>query len=698
MRTIHVETIEGVKLEKVYDMTEVPFFEIMMNAKTSKRKGITYLEIPAAFDIETTNMYQRTKGGQIDSEGFRPYSFMYHWQVCIDTYVIFGRRWEEFTKLLTYMSNEMNLNSKNRLVIHVHNLPFEFAHCRRFLNVTEGFYKDINKPVRVLTAEGIEFRDSYILSNMSLGKFCENEEGVIHYKLSGDDYDYNKIRTADTPMTEKEEAYCYNDVRGLCECIASRMRYDTLGGMPMTSTGYVRRMFRENMRKNPENRKIIKNAEYDVHMYDLLRRAFRGGDTHANVRAANQIIPNVQSFDIASSYPAVMVTEEFPMGKFTRISVNLWKKGYCEKHHMAYIIRCRFWDIKFKGIHGDPYIPFSQCSAIRNHHDELEHENIYDNGRIIYAQAIEIVLTDIDWKIIKDSYTWSSMAVKEVYASAYGKLPQEFRDVVIDLFHQKTELKGVKGKEYEYMRSKNRINAAYGMTVQKIITEETTYENGEYETVTLDLAEQLKKYFKNYNSFLLYQWGVWVTAHARKKLHEGIELVGRNGIYWDTDSVKTVGDYKEAFEKLNEVYKQKAIEAGAFATDPKGRVHYMGVFEYEETYKRFITLGAKKYLIEDQDGQLQSTIAGVAKDRGRAFFQKHGMEAFKVGTVIEDSGHLVAYYNNDDIHEITVNGCTMTTASNIALVDDTYTLGVTGEYADLLNKVLNNTYDMIYVD
>ena len=698
MKTIHVDTINGLKVETVYDMAEVPFFEIMMNAKTSKRKGITYLEIPAAFDIETTNVYQRTKGGKIDSEGFRPYSFMYHWQVCIDTYVIFGRRWEEFTKLLTYMSNEMNLNSKNRLVLHVHNLNFEFAFCRRFLNVTDGFYKDINKPVRVLTAEGIEFRDSYILSNMSLGKFCENEEGVVHYKLSGDDYDYNKIRTADTPMTEKEEAYCYNDVRGLAECIASRMRYDTLAAMPMTSTGYVRRMFRESMRKNPENRKIIKNAEYDVHMYDLLRRSFRGGDTHANVRAVNQIIPNVQSFDIASSYPAVMVTEEFPMGKFTRISVNLWKNGYCEKHRMAYVIRCRFWDIKFKGIHGDPYIPFSQCSAIRNHHDELEHENIYDNGRIIYAQAIEIVLTDIDWKIIKESYTWSSMAVKEVYASAYGKLPKEFRDVVIDLFHQKTGLKGVRGKEYEYMRSKNRINAAYGMTVQKIITEETTYEDGEYETVTLDLAEQLKKYFKNYNSFLLYQWGVWVTAHARKKLHEGIELVGRNGIYWDTDSVKTIGDYREAFDKLNEVYKQKAIEAGAFATDPKGRVHYMGIFEYEETYKRFITLGTKKYLIEDQEGKLQSTIAGVAKDRGRKFFQKHGMEEFKVGTVIEDSGHLVAYYNNDDIHQITVNGCTMTTASNIALVDDTYTLGVTGEYADLLNKVLNNTYDMIYVD
>ena len=698
MKQIHVETIRGVELETVYDMNEVPFFEIMMAAKSSKRRGVSYLEIPAAFDIETTNMYQRTKNGQIDSDGFRPYSFMYHWQFCIGEYVIFGRRWEEFTALLTYMSEEMNLNNKNRLVVHVHNLNFEFAHMRKFLHVTEGFYKDINKPVRVLIAEGIEFRDSYILSNMSLSKFCENEEGVVHYKLSGEDYDYNKIRTAATPMTEKEEAYCYNDVRGLAECIASRMRFDTLATMPMTSTGYVRRMFRESMRKNPENRKIFKNAEYDVHMYELLRKAFRGGDTHANVRAANQILPDVQSFDIASSYPAVMVTEEFPLGKFTRISVKLWKAGYCEKHHMAYLIRCRFWDIKFKGIHGDPYIPFSQCVAIRNHHDELENANVYDNGRIIYAQAIEIVLTDVDWKIIQKSYGWSSMAVKEVYASAYGKLPKEFRDVVIDLFHQKTELKGVAGKEYEYMRSKNRINAAFGMTVQKVIEDETTYEDGEYETIHLDIAEQLKKYFKNYNNFLLYQWGVWVTAPARQKLHRGIELVGRNGIYWDTDSVKTLGDYREAFDQLNEEYKQKAIDAGAYATDPKGRVHYMGVFEYEETYKRFITLGAKKYLIEDQAGQLHSTIAGVAKDRGRAFFQKNGMEAFKVGTVIEDSGHLVAYYNNDDIHEITVEGCTMTTASNIALVDDTYTLGVTGEYADLLNKVLNNTYDMIYTD
>ena len=698
MRIINVETIDGLQPEKVYEINEVPLFNIMMNAKVSKKRGINFLEIPCAFDIESTNMYKRKDSGQIDSDSFRPYAFMYHWQFCIEDYVIFGRTWEEFSTLLSTLSTEMNLGYNHRLVCFCHNLNFEWQFMRFFVHYTDGFFKEERKPLKILLAEGIEFRDSYALSNMNLSKFCENEEGVTHYKLSGDDYDYGKIRTPSTSMTETEEAYCYNDVRGLSECIRSRMKYDTLADMPITSTGYVRRQFRAAMKENPTNRTIFKNAEYDEHIYTLLRAAFRGGDTHGNIRSSGQILNNVQSFDIASSYPGMMVTEMMPMGKFTKISVRSWKHGFCEKHNLAYLIRCRFWDLKFKGKeYADPYIPFSQCTAIKNHHDEEETENIYDNGRIIYAQAVEIVLTDIDFKIVKECYTWRQMAVREVWGSAYGYLPKEFRGEVQNLFDQKTALKNVPEKIYEYNRAKNRINSAYGMCVQKIIETETYYENGEYETKTFNLSEQLQKYFKNRNNFLLYQWGCWITAAARARLFEGLKAVGkRDAVYWDTDSVKCLGDHKKDFERLNKKYLDMAIKNSAYAKDKKGVMHYMGVFEYEETYKRFITLGAKKYLVEAEDGNLYSTIAGVAKDKGAAFFKKAGMEAFKEGTVIENSGHLVAYYNDDLPHTITVEGCTFETASNITLVDDTYTLGLTGEYADLLEKVLNNTYDMIY--
>ena len=793
MKIINVETINGIQAETVYEPAEIDFTGIMLSCKESKKRSkngvVHYLEIPCAFDIETTNItedfnnqrfnftdesiyqhlhgirlyyddavkndisdfefmrkrlfnhiwlkkgkcnidtiyqelnklfprcfpldvvnvsdqlrriidvYEQNKPVKLDDD-FRPFAFMYHWQFCIGDKVIFGRRWEEFQNLLKYISDNMNLSSSTRLVVWVHNLSFEFQFMRRFINVTEGFFKDVNKPVQILTAEGIEFRDSYILSNMSLAKFCENEEGVTHYKLSGDTYDYSKIRTAETPLTEEEQAYCYNDVRGLCECIASRMKQDTFSTMPLTSTGYVRREFRSAMNRNPNNRQLFLNAKFDEHLYLLLRKAFRGGDTHANVRAANQIIHNVQSFDLASAYPAVMVTERFPMGKFTKISNRLFKKGFCEAHDMAYIARFRFWNLKMKKDQPDPYIPFSQCLAVKNERDEEgQHKNIYDNGRIIYADAVEIVLTDIDWKIMQDCYTWGRCAVREVWAAGYGFLPDEFRDTVKKYFRAKTELKGIPDKYYEYMRSKNRINSAYGMMVQKIIEDETIYENGEYETKTFNLSEQIEKFFKSRNSFLLYQWGVWVTAHTRARLHEGIKAAGRYAVYWDTDSVKCYGhDFRQVFDLLNDKYLEKAKAAEAYADDRKGVRHYMGIFEYEETYNRFITLGAKKYLVENEKGELHSTIAGVGRKQGAAFFRNAGMEAFKVGTVIENSGHLVAYYNDDQIHKITIDGCRMTTGSNLALVDDTYTLGVTGDYADLLEKVLNNSYDMIYTD
>ena len=104
-----------------------------------------------------------------------------------------------------------------------------------------------NDWIRELRARGCKV---YILSNMSLSKFCQNEEGVTHYKLDGNEYNYDTFRLPTTPLSEYEQGYCYNDVRGLCECIKSRLKHDTLASIPLTSTGYVRRELRTNVRKN----------------------------------------------------------------------------------------------------------------------------------------------------------------------------------------------------------------------------------------------------------------------------------------------------------------------------------------------------------------------------------------------------------------------------------------------------------------
>lgn len=188
-----------------------------------------------------------------------------------------------------------------------------------------------------------------------------------------------------------------------------------------------------------------------------------------------------------------------------------------------------------------------------------------------------------------------------------------------------------------------------------------------------------------------------------------LQKVGPDVIYCDTDSIKFVNDHRADFEEINKVLQKKAIDAGAYADNRKGKRYYLGTWDEEHSMIRFKTLGAKKYIFEEWeylnnegkewkkgDGAghweraTYSTIAGVNKKRGREFFQERGFTAFENGTVIEQSGHLVAYRNDDQVHKINIDGCVMTTAANIALVDDTYTLGVTSSYLELLRAVMDD--------
>lgn len=689
MYTINVETINGIQKENIYEISELPLLRKLLECKDSKKRKVNYLEIPCAFDIETTNIYHMD-GDKIAKEP-RPYAFMYVWQFCIDDCVCIGRTWEEFQTLLKTLETRMNLSINNRLVIWVHNLAFEWAFMQKFIDYDSGFFMDLRQPIKIVTTGGIEFRCSYKLSNMSLQKFCENENGVIHYKLSGEDFDYSKIRTANTTLTEKELAYCYNDVRGLCECIKSRMSEFTLASMPMTSTGYVRRDLRSASTKNKKNREKFRNSALNSELYTMCRDAFRGGNTHANLDHSGQIVKNAWGYDITSSYPYSLMLPYYPITAFSKITMNTFNKEI-ENKNLAMLIHCRFKNIKYINTCGVPYIALSKCL-------KFSKKRIIDNGRVLYAEFLEAVFTDVDYRIILKDYHIEDISIDSVYASSYGQLPEEIRNVNMDYYRKKTLLKDNPEMAYEYVKSKNKLNSIYGCMVMRIDKPEITYENGQYVTNTIPLDEALAKYYKSRNNFLSYQHGVWIAANSREHLQEMLWKVGKDVIYCDTDSIKGINNHDSEFEIVNKRIIEDDMKMGAYASDASGVVHYLGVWDNEtkdKPYTSFSTLGAKKYIYE-QDGKIKSTIAGVNKKAGAEYFKKHGLEAFKVGAKITDSGHLTAYYNDDEIHTIKIKGCTMTTASNVALINNSYTIGVTEEYSDLLLKGLENILDIDYI-
>ena len=62
------------------------------------------------------------------------------------------------------------------------------------------------------------------------------------------------------------------------------------------------------------------------------------------------------------------------------------------------------------------------------------------------------------------------------------------------------------------------------------------------------------------------------------------------------------------------------------------------------------------------------------------------LENFRLGFTFRDAGGTELTYNEADIHTITVDGCEIETAANIAVTGSTYTLGITQEYADIIGE------------
>ena len=194
--------------------------------------------------------------------------------------------------------------------------------------------------------------------------------------------------------------------------------------------------------------------------------------------------------------------------------------------------------------------------------------------------------------------------------------------------------------------------------------------------------EMLNKY--NKRAFMVYQWGVWVTAHARRELQEVIDLAGDNFVYTDTDSVKYIGDLD--LTEYNARIRERSLSNGAYADDAKGKRHYMGIYEVEQDYDRFITLGAKKYAYE-QDGHCHVTCAGVNKKLGGPELeQAGGLEAFRPGMCFKAAGGTEAVYNDNVNFVIQREGRDLRITDNVVIRPSEYTLGITHEYQLLLHR------------
>lgn len=751
--------------------------EYMQCLSSGKKSVKSVRMLPMGLDIETTTI---TREGA--SEGVVVRAYMYIWQMVIGDFVIYGRTWSEWRELMAKVQKGLNLGKDGNVttyaILWIANLSFEFHFIAQqkyngFSILKDTFASGSMSP---LTAE-IGFTDdaeSYGFKCMDCLQIGENslaslaKSYCVTQKATGDlDYN-NKIRNSKTPLTEKELGYCRNDVVILHEWaryyIEAFMKQCHV--MPITKTGILRKTVQQEFDEACNDDAWLRSKTLYAHpmfdeYYNAFKYLYRGGYTHANYSVAGKAIPDVTGRDFTSSYPAVMLQESFP--------VNFVLPEVFRKGKYADITTVNDLDRIPAGVHYTFTVRLNNVMAKTNHSLESiaklhEFDGNYarcvedcgiieDNGRILFAMEMTVSLTELDWAMYKEMYTWyGNPEITDLMLSESAPMPEWFTKIVKLHYKNKAKLKrsGQEGTS-QYKFAKAMVNALYGLTVERIHFDDFKFNeegDGLWHTDSPNIEDDYAKMWDMYEDDLWRSdekkkehrgkphrplspyYGIYVTAFARKRIIDAILACGDDALYSDTDSVY-IRNYKKRawyFDNWNKkiAEKNKALfgedyewlgDLGEF--DP---VKIEGVDENGNDVKSewytFCTMGAKRYIKFDKHYNLETTIAGLPKkalkdkvldkygDVSKKEMCEHALELFSGALFKEDFEMLVIEgiltgkkgkkYNNKP-HEDWVtddygNTELMHEDSSIALIPASFSMKVKEGYKNLIVNGLNDVW------
>lgn len=661
--------------------------------------------------------------------------------------------------------------------IYVHNLPFDASFLIPKQDIFSIFASSSHKPYYYVTWTGVRYVDTVVLTQKKLAQLGNELQHFTDKKQVGD-FDYDLIRNEKTIFSEKEYGYVTNDTTVLAAFINEYMlEYDSkLCNLPLTLTGTVREFERNVMKGNLKEidelyqdgilpkeseaykilsgqakgelsdaiTKLVGKSGKDLTLtwdkYQLMKDCYTGGFTHSNPNHTGKVMQNVQSWDFTSSYPTRLLSEKFVCNSGGKVIGSnqeiLDKINTVDPDKELYMFRVHFDQILSK-IDYDYYLSGSKCK-----HSEKGY--IESNGRIVYAQDVSTAMLSTDWDTFKKVYEYSNPVFSDVYVFKLAYLPLGLIMSTLHFYNQKTKLKGVIGREKDYMRGKARLNSgSYGMMVQDPIKQEVGYIDGQWQTIKpkdfTDVVKMTKidQYNKSKNRFLFYLWGVQISAYSRHELWRGIMECKDDYCYSDTDSIKVINaDKHKAFiDKYNKEIVSKIDRCLAYygldqelarPKDIKGNKHQLGVWDPNDGfYSFFKTLGAKRYIdVSKGSNVFEITIAGLSKKMGAKFLLDEAKIKYhedKAGWVLDDhskrsilrlfkkfeenlhvpatkTGKLAHYYvNHYDAFEVTDyqgNTALIEAGGGCLLKATDFTLSLADKFKEFLKAVETGYYEV----
>ena len=308
----------------------------------------------------------------------------------------------------------------------------------------------------------IEIRDSLKLLPFSV-KRISNNFGTKHKKL---DMDYDGLRYAGCPITDKEKKYIANDVLVVKEALEIMFNQ---GHNNLTIGSCCLEEYKEICKKSTKLQLEYKEMFPDMYAIDIdsmtykystagdyIRRSYRGGWCYLVKGKENKVHGYGTTADVNSLYPSMMSSESgnrYPVGK-----PKFWTGNFIPdralQNDMYYFVR-----IKTRFYIKENKLPFIQIKSswLYKGTEALETSDIYDpttdkyyafykdNDGVLRDTRVELTLTMTDYQLLKDHYElvdfeildgcyfYSQIGIFDEYIEKYKKIKMESKGALREL-------------------------------------------------------------------------------------------------------------------------------------------------------------------------------------------------------------------------------------------------------------------------
>ena len=509
-------------------------------------------------------------------------------------------------------------NRKNEVFKFYFNDNFEVRSLQMLTEYDISIYADILQS---------DFIIDYSIENRIYAPGSELPETILNY--------YEKKTNVIFDFIDKFYFIDYVNHKGKC-----------VADIPVTSTGDVKRIIRKAHDSKPEyeiNREFQFFAcGYEPNgkkskVYDGISKT---GFTRYNAAYSNKDIENAYSFDYDSFFPYILLTKKFPceikdfnfMLQDPELAQDLFR--LIQQNDGAYFLEVNFKNISatnrncaFLSAKGKNY------KAGRN----IKKDN---QGALISADYITYRLTGLDLNNVLKYYEVEEIRFEKAYAASLAYLPLWYRKAIVFLYKEKERLKQFRKRskvdEEKYKQAKKRLNRLYGVLIE---SPDRTYKYFDDEGILKnsdDLTNTAEK------AHYAYQWGIYVTAHARDIVLRWVNFLKGNFLYCDVDCIKFKFDHY-AFDLIRKVNEQ--------TRDTIDRLKYyyhldfeefndIGQLKFEGCSKKFKVLGVKRYAEIDEEGKFICTVSGLTDEDKEKYFEdfeteEEKFEAFKSNSIFE---------------------------------------------------------------